>query len=234
MLSKLTKSHRIIGPSAGASLLCFFLPWVLVSCEGQPVASFSGFQLAFGGQINSPAGVIPLNASPDLLLVLLGIVAILGMIVLVYQGRMIAARTTRFITGIVGLNLVILLWRMLTAGSSASSQGGPTVEVSLQLGYWITLLAHGAMGYALWQEWRGAKTPAVAPVAPIDPPLASESPPTPALATGETAVATPQTVLVGAPTTVLQTDEQKCSSCGTANPPDTRFCMNCGAKLSDA
>jgi hypothetical protein len=210
MLSKLTKSHRIIGPSAGVSLLAFFLPWVLVSCEGQPVASFSGFQLAFGGAVNTQMGVIPVNASFDLLLLLAGVVAILVMIFMVYQGRMLAARTMRFITIIVGVNALILLWRALTAGASASAQGGPTVEVSLQLGYWITLLAHGAMGYALWQDRRDRKSAAATPEGPLmpaDPPGLNTNPPAPPAPD----ISPPplQPLPAGTPTIVLGDDEQQ-------------------------
>jgi hypothetical protein len=38
----------------GVIILCFFLPWVSVSCQGQPIVTFSGFQLAKGTTFDQP------------------------------------------------------------------------------------------------------------------------------------------------------------------------------------
>ncbi len=37
-----------------ASILCFLLPFITVSCGGQKVGSFSGLQLATGTTVNQP------------------------------------------------------------------------------------------------------------------------------------------------------------------------------------
>lgn len=44
------------------ALLCFFLPWVTVSCAGQPLITMSGYQLATGGA--SPAGALAGGMGP--------------------------------------------------------------------------------------------------------------------------------------------------------------------------
>lgn len=38
----------------GIVLICFFLPWVNVSCQGQKIATFSGIQLVTGTTIEEP------------------------------------------------------------------------------------------------------------------------------------------------------------------------------------
>lgn len=88
MLSKLTGGNKIVGTGASVAVICFFLPWVLVSCGGQPVASISGWQLAAGGSISTGWGSQPIPSSPMLFLVLLAALASLAAVYLAYKQQL--------------------------------------------------------------------------------------------------------------------------------------------------
>ena len=45
----LSNGHKVGSSGAGVAMLCFFLPWVMVSCGNQPIASFGGILLMLGG-----------------------------------------------------------------------------------------------------------------------------------------------------------------------------------------
>jgi len=138
----LPKGNRIIGPAAAIALVCFFLPWVLVSCGGQPMASFSGWQLAAGGNIQTGFGTQPIEGSPVLFLVLLAAIGCLALVYFGYQ-RQIVTRTGAYIaTGLAGASLLILLAKFSGAQSQATQPG---VTVKLQYGLWGTVLANVAI-----------------------------------------------------------------------------------------
>lgn len=47
--------HKRLSPAIfGLALICFFLPWFNVSCQGQKVATFSGIQVVTGTTVDEP------------------------------------------------------------------------------------------------------------------------------------------------------------------------------------
>jgi hypothetical protein len=44
----MSRGSAIMGPAAVVAFVCFFLPWVTSSCQGQDVATLSGRELAAG------------------------------------------------------------------------------------------------------------------------------------------------------------------------------------------
>ena len=62
------------GGGGGVAVLCFFLPWITVSCQGMPLSfSFSGWTLAVGTTIENQR--IP--GEPILFLVVLAAIALI-------------------------------------------------------------------------------------------------------------------------------------------------------------
>jgi hypothetical protein len=138
----LSKGSKIIGPAATVALVCFFLPWILVSCGGQPVASFSGWQLAAGGNVQTGFGAQPVEGSPELFLILLAALGCLALVYFVYQ-RQIAIRTVAYTAiGSAGLSLLILLAKFSGAQSRAAEVG---ITAQLQYGFWGTVLGNVAV-----------------------------------------------------------------------------------------
>lgn len=142
----LSKGSKITGPGAAVAFICFFLPWVLVSCEDQPVATFSGWQLATGGNVQTALGSQPLEGSPILFIVLLAAVGCLALVYFIYR-RQFAIRSGAYAAlGLAGLSLLILLFKFITAEPDAS-QNDIAVEIKLrfQYGFWGTVLAYLAI-----------------------------------------------------------------------------------------
>jgi hypothetical protein len=137
----ISNGTKIAGGGAAIKLLCFFLPWVLVSCQEQPVASISAWQLATGGAIQTPFGAQPLTAAPDLLLILLAALGSLALVYLVVKQGFALRRAAMAWIGMASLSVVLMLLRFAGAGSSAAAQAGADVQIDLQFGYWTTLFA---------------------------------------------------------------------------------------------
>lgn len=198
---------KITGPAAAVATLCFFMPWVLVSCNEQPVASFTGWQLAAGGVVNTALGPQPISASPSLFLILLAALASLGLAFAVYRGLLPIRRAALAWIGLGALSLLLLILRFAGAESQASADAGVEVGIRLRFGYWGTFLANLALVGGGIRELRAARGRAALDAAPAaaELPLVPEPAP-PAEGPG-------------------------CPACGATNIAGTRFCMSCGAPL---
>lgn len=146
----LSKGSKLMSPAAVLILLCFFLPWITVSCAGQPVQSVTGWQLASDGR------------SPELFLVPLAALTVLGIVFLLYQQR-IKLRTGAFAAmGASAVGLLILLVKFLSSRSQLgnltdlsslgslvdpsmlgdiSGLAGDAIKLSPQIGLWGVILA---------------------------------------------------------------------------------------------
>jgi hypothetical protein len=145
--AKLSKGNKIVGPAAALVLLCFFMPWVLVSCEDQPVATFSGWQLASGGMIQTSLGAqpFPLVGSPSLFLVLLAGAGCLALVYMVYRRRIAPRQSAYGAIGVAVLSLLILFVKFAGAQSQAAQAGPGNAQVRMEYGFWGTVLAYFAI-----------------------------------------------------------------------------------------
>lgn len=132
------------------ALLAFLLPWMTVSCQNTTIATASGFGLAFGqvsamGQAagNSDGGSINLW-------LILAIIAIAGGLFLsIRKGR----EAAKFVLGTSVAALVLIFIGTMSYSKqaiidAAADNGQPIdqaalalIEVDMQIGYWIALLA---------------------------------------------------------------------------------------------
>ncbi len=147
----LTTGNKIIGAASGVVMICFFLPWILVSCEGQPVASLSGWQLAVGTNVQntlqsppifrSPPSP-PIQGSPVLFLVLLAAIGCLAIIYLIYR-RQLALQIGSFgAIGLAVLSLLILLFKMVDAQPDLQQTDFVNIETHYQSGLFGTILGY--------------------------------------------------------------------------------------------
>lgn len=107
-----SKGSKIMGPAAAVAFICFFLPWVAVSCAGQQMGSATGMDIATQGNM------------PEVYIVPLGALVVLGLVFAVFR-RWISARTGA-IGAIVasGATLLVLVARILYIRSQMNSMGG--------------------------------------------------------------------------------------------------------------
>lgn len=138
----LPTGNKIIGSASVVVIICFFLPWVLVSCEGQAVASFSGWQLAAGGNIPTALGSQPMEGSPVLFLILLAAIGCLAIIYLIYR-RQLALQIGSFAAiGLAVLSLLIMLFKMISFQSDGNETNFMNIEVRYQFGLFGTVLGY--------------------------------------------------------------------------------------------
>jgi len=134
--------NKVIGPAAAIALVCFFLPWLFVSCEGRPLVTMSGWQLAAGGEVETSSGSEEVEGDAELFLTLAAPIGALFLLFLAYQRR-VAIRSGALATlGLAVMSLAILYIKFSDIFSRAAEDG---LTVELKYGFWGTVLAHVAL-----------------------------------------------------------------------------------------
>lgn len=157
----------------GAALLAFLLPWMTVSCSGQPLVKASGFGLAFGrvsamGQAASAGDGASMNIW--LILALLAIAG--GLFLLFTKGR----EAAKLVLGTSAAALVLILvgtWRyskdaIMAEAAKNGSDGSmdqaalAMIQVNWHFGYWLALLSLIAAAAMAWLVMSGKEAGAEA------------------------------------------------------------------------
>lgn len=129
----------------GAILLCFVLPFIDVSCNGQVVRSFSGKEMVQGTTVYEPdmfGGVTPHKISPEPLAFLAFICAVIGLVV---SFRRI--KKSALICSLASCLGVVLLWLLFTkVKNDALRETGGMIGVTAGAGFWLALLLFLAAG----------------------------------------------------------------------------------------
>lgn len=141
----LSKGSKITGSGAAVAFICFFLPWVLVSCEDQSVMMLSGWDAATGGNVQTTFGPQLIDGSPILFIVLLAAAGCLALVYFVYR-RQIAIRSSAYAAlGLAGISLLILIVKALTPQTAIPQNDMVNmnfdIKLNFQYGFWGTVLA---------------------------------------------------------------------------------------------
>lgn len=123
----------LTGPIALLILLCFFLPWITVSCNSQPVAQFSGYELAAGGEINTGFGAQPVEGDPAVFVAPGAALLSLGLLLGLTAARLpkVVAGIGQLLGSIAGLAILLIKWNQLNENAAANG-----FEVSGEFGLW--------------------------------------------------------------------------------------------------
>ncbi|HEU0013378.1 MAG TPA: hypothetical protein VFQ45_06825 [Longimicrobium sp.] len=172
-----------------AALLLFFFPFVTVSCNGVPIGSLTGVQLAIGADPAPPdqvgdagpaaaaaAELVPDEAAPQpmALLALVATVAGLGAAVFL---RGTAAAKAGFLAGMTGAMSLVGLQQSVggdiregaaKVASQLGQNGGIIITFQFTELFWLTLMVLAAAGVLNYMNWD------VSP--PYSPPGAAPSP----------------------------------------------------------
>ncbi|NJP04662.1 MAG: hypothetical protein HC837_03015 [Chloroflexaceae bacterium] len=144
LLVTVPRSNQIIGVAAMMVFICFFLPWLMVSCQGRPVIAFSGYKLAAG--ISLPHINVSLPGMSELFVMPLIALASLGLVLLMARARLKIAIGSYGVIALVLIGFVVAGFRLLSglpgeAGSESSEAlGNPEIGIHTQYGLWGTLL----------------------------------------------------------------------------------------------
>jgi hypothetical protein len=143
------KRHAISPTLFVIGLICFILPWLSVSCQGERVVTLSGVELITGKTIQGNDRVSSQPAAGFILLVLL--IGLAGTVMLRndFEGQRIWA-TICGILVLGGVFLTKFLLERQIQGEIVRHNGrgapGPIVLVEPMFGYWLLLLATVAIG----------------------------------------------------------------------------------------
>jgi hypothetical protein len=150
--------------------LCFFLPFVSISCSGQDIATLSGVQLVTGAEVEvDPAFVEQMEEAfgaegsdvpqeteetdPSIWAIVALAAAVIGVVAgFVTKGRTRAMAS--LVAALVGLAGLIGL-RFDLQGDVSEAEG--LVSISYKIGYWIVALLFLALALAHGMFMRGAR-----------------------------------------------------------------------------
>lgn len=145
------------------ALLCFTLPFVTFSCQGQKIMSFSGLQLVTGTTIQQPQMFGPPQAQrtgPEPLAILAFLSLIVGLPLSFLRGKKGAAASAV----VSGLGFIFLAAMKSKVDADAMRQGGGAVQVSFEAGFYLTLiLILGAIGASVFVLAQGKQTQSAHP-----------------------------------------------------------------------
>ncbi len=136
----------ISGPAAVLIVVFFFLPWITVSCNGQPVGEFSGYHLASGTAPEESADLFStgeVNGDPILFVIpLVGVVTLALLAVTLWKPDFEPnASWGQIIAAFIGLLVLALEWFQLRSESEG------VFDILIQPALWgtaVTLIAVGA------------------------------------------------------------------------------------------
>jgi len=138
---------NILSPALyGIIIICFFLPWVSVSCQGQPIITLSGFQLAkgttFGQPGTGPQKIAPQKetkkVNPEIFALLSVIVAAGGLASCFLKGK--AGTILPAAGGILGVIFLVLMRFKLSRELSKVGEGAGILQLEYGIGYYLTFL----------------------------------------------------------------------------------------------
>jgi hypothetical protein len=143
------------------ALICFFLPFVTFSCQGQKVMSFSGIQLVMGTTIQQPQMFGPSQSQkvePQPLAILAFVCGVLGLALGFLRGR------ARMIGPVAagGIAAILLLAMKSSIDSDVLSKGGGVIQVNYDIGFYVVvLLLLAAVGFNVFllMQGRGLQLP---------------------------------------------------------------------------
>lgn len=139
MLSRLSKGYKVSSSGAGVAVLCFFLPWIRVSCGGQSVATLSGWELAAGTTVGAGFSAQQVPGEPILFLVLL---AGLGVLALAYFSLQRGYLTKLDGLGPIGLGVLALLVLFIQFSGARERAAQQGFVVEYQYGFWGVVLGY--------------------------------------------------------------------------------------------
>ena len=213
------------------ALICFLLPFVEVSCNGQKVVSLTGLQLLAGPQVGNGSEIFgqpKQQAKPETSVVVAFVAGIAGLVLSVLKQR----RTDIFagVCGILAGGALLELQQSILSGAPPQAMG--LIQVQYEPAYFLSvLLFFAGAAVAFYVSFTqpseaAARVPALA--APYPAPSPPASPPMLQASVSHTAPSHPQTVIMPPPLSPASS-LRFCPRCGQQLAVDARFCPKCGS-----
>jgi hypothetical protein len=208
------------------ALICFLLPFVEVSCNGQKMVSLTGIQLLAGPQVGGGVGMFAQpkqQVKPETSVVIAFIAGIAGLVV-----SLLKQRRTDIVAGVCGIaaaGSLLALQQSILSGAPPQALG--LLQVQYQPAYYLSVLLFFAGAAAAFFVAFAKPPDPVANVPALAPPYPAPSPPVLQASFPHAAPAHPETVLMPPPRAAATL--RFCSHCGQQLAADARFCPKCGS-----
>jgi len=153
----------------GIILICFFLPFVNLSCSGQTIMSLSGFQLITGTEVKQPnmfgqdmleqdnmadKKSEEIEAQPMALFAFLA--ALVALLVSLIKKKSVTI--INVVMSTLGFIFLLLLKFSIDGDSALNSAGQGVISLDYQFGYWFSFLLFLAGAVLSWMIF-SEKTP---------------------------------------------------------------------------
>ncbi len=224
MLRKLPRAAYLL------ALICFLLPFVEVSCNGQKVVSLTGLQLLAGPQVGDGSGMFAQpkqQAKPETSVVVAFVAGIAGLVLSVLKQR-----RTDIVAGVCGIVAgasLLELQQSILSGAPPQAMG--LIQVQYQPAYFLSVLLFfigaAVMLYLAFAKQQESAANVRAPAAPYPAPSPPVSPPMLQTNVSHAAPSHPQTVIMPPP--LSASTLRFCPRCGQQLAGDARFCPKCGS-----
>lgn len=122
----------------GLALLCFFLPWVTVSCDRQPVVKLSGVQMVKGTTVATSGLTGDERRISGEKLAMVACVLIVCALAVSFANMAGSGKVSGALA-IIAAALIIAL--KIKISKDVSKEGGGLLQLEMQFGYYLTLLS---------------------------------------------------------------------------------------------
>jgi hypothetical protein len=207
------------------ALICFLLPFVEVSCNGQKMVSLTGIQLLAGPQIGGGVGMFAQpkqQVKPETSVVIAFVAGIAGLVLSLLRQR--RTDIVGAVCGIIGGGSLLALQQSILSGAPPQALG--LIQIQYQPAYYLSVLLFfvgaGLLFYVAFA--RQAEPPANVPALASYP---AASPPVLQANFSRAAPAHPETVIMPPPRPAATL--RFCSHCGQQLAADAGFCPKCGS-----
>lgn len=146
----MNKNYHFISLSLFAVIIiCFFLPFISITCGDTKIATLKGTDLAFGTRVNYrdiDSSTASRNVDPEALALLPFILSIAGLVVsIVYLVSNPAKYKSSFIilcilSSIIFISLLALQFKLKSDIRTESGEVGFSLKLNYEFGYWIALI----------------------------------------------------------------------------------------------
>lgn len=126
----------------GISLICFFLPFITISCQQQPIANLTGVQLATGTDIKQPRFFGKETKEQKIPADPLALMALVSGVVGLGTSFIKAKRSAIAPAGAGAAGFILLLMLKSKIDNEIVKQGQGLILVSYGLGFWLVFLLY--------------------------------------------------------------------------------------------
>jgi zinc-ribbon domain len=212
------------------ALICFLLPFVEVSCNGQKVVSLTGIQLLAGPQVGGGTGIFAQpqqQVRPETSVVVAFVAGIAGLVLSVLKQR----RTDIIggVCGIIGGGSLLALQQSILSGAPPQAMG--LIQIQYQPAYFLSVLLFFAGSVMMFYVAFARQSTSVPSLPASATPYPASSPPiSPPMLKADVSYARPshpQTVIMPPP--LAAATLRFCPRCGQQLAVDARFCPKCGS-----